>query len=133
MAQIQEGTIVLIHSALGGVGLAAIALAKMRGALVYGTAGSEVKRKQLRDMGCLDAFDSRSTDLFHGVMKATKGRGVDVVLNSLAGQHVDLAWSPLQQWGGIVRSERSTSLQIGPCDFLYSERISHIVLWTSIG
>ena len=74
-------------------------MAKLYGAKVYGTAGSEEKRQVLRDMGCVDAFDSHSTKWFHDLMVSTKGIGVDIVLNSLAGEHVDLCLEALSPGG----------------------------------
>jgi len=87
VSNIQEGQTILIHSGMGGVGQAAIELAKWRKAQVYATAGSEDKRESLRAMGCVGVFDSHSTDWFRGLMLATHGQGVDIVLNSLAGEH----------------------------------------------
>lgn len=99
LSRMREGQSILVHSALGGVGQAAIALAKLKGAKVYGTAGSEEKRQALRDMGCVDAFDSHSTKWFQDLMKSTQGKGVNIVLNSLAGEHVDLCLEALAPGG----------------------------------
>ena len=54
-----------------GVGQAALALAKLKGAKVYGTAGSEARRQALREQVCLDAFDSHSYDCYPNLMEAT--------------------------------------------------------------
>jgi acyl transferase domain-containing protein/NADPH:quinone reductase-like Zn-dependent oxidoreductase/acyl carrier protein len=85
LARLMPGERVLIHSATGGLGLAAIAIAHSRGARVLATAGSEEKRAYLRDMGIEQVMDSRSLDFVRQTMAATDGKGVDVVLNSLAG------------------------------------------------
>ncbi|XP_066289824.1 uncharacterized protein [Branchiostoma lanceolatum] len=84
-ARLQEGQTVLIHSACGGVGQAAIQVAGMVGARVFCTAGTEEKRDYLRQMGITHVSDSRSTQFYHDVMEWTDGQGVDVVLNSLYG------------------------------------------------
>ena len=84
----RRGHVVLVHSAMGGVGQAAIALAKHVGAKVIGTAGSASRREKLLANGCIGAFDSHSTSWYRDVMSLTGGRGVDIVLNSLAGEHV---------------------------------------------
>ncbi|XP_066280817.1 probable polyketide synthase 1 [Branchiostoma lanceolatum] len=84
-ARLQEGQTVLIHSACGGVGQAAIQVAGMVGARVFCTAGSEDKRNYLRQMGMTHVSDSRSTQFYHDVMEWTDGEGVDVVLSSLYG------------------------------------------------
>ena len=90
---------VLIHSAMGGVGQAAIELAKHFGAEVFATAGSEFKRSRLLSMGVRAVFDSRSTKWYDELMQQTSGEGVDVVLNSLAGSHVALCLQALKPGG----------------------------------
>ena len=99
LARLRKGQRVLIHSAMGGVGQAAIALAKHIGAEIYATAGSEEKREQLLGMGVRGAFDSHSSDWYDGLMAATGGEGVDVALNSLAGRHIDLCLQALRPGG----------------------------------
>ena len=84
---------------MGGIGQAAIALANDVGAEIYATAGSESKRTQLLGLGVRAAFDSHSEEWFDGLMKATGGQGVDVVLNSLAGRHVPLCLEALRAGG----------------------------------
>ncbi|MEV6609151.1 type I polyketide synthase [Kutzneria sp. NPDC051319] len=85
LARLMPGERVLIHSATGGLGLAAIAIARSRGAEILATAGSHDKREYLRRLGISEVMDSRSLDFVDQTMAATDGRGVDVVLNSLAG------------------------------------------------
>ncbi len=99
LARLRSGQRVLIHSAMGGVGHAAIALAKHVGAEIYATAGSEEKREKLRALGVKAAFDSHSFDWYEDLMEATDGEGVDVVLNSLAGHHIALCLQALRQSG----------------------------------
>ena len=86
LARLAAGERVLIHSAAGGVGLAAMQVARHLGAEVFATAGSEEKRALVRSLGAVAAFDSRSTSFADDVLRATGGQGVDVVLNSLAGR-----------------------------------------------
>ena len=99
LARLRKGQRVLIHSAMGGIGQAAIALANNVGAEIYATAGSESKRNQLLALGVRAAFDSHSEDWYDRLMKATGGQGVDVVLNSLAGRHVPLCLQALRAGG----------------------------------
>ena len=99
LARLRKGQRVLIHSAMGGIGQAAIALANNVGAEIYATAGSERKREQLLALGVRAAFDSHSDEWYEGLMKATGGQGVDVVLNSLAGRHVPLCLEALRAGG----------------------------------
>jgi polyketide synthase 12/myxalamid-type polyketide synthase MxaB len=88
-AVVGDGDTVLIHAGAGGVGLAAIQLAQRAGAKVFATAGSPEKREFLARMGVQHVMDSRSISFGDEVMKVTGGRGVDVVLNSLAGELID--------------------------------------------
>ncbi len=99
LARLRKGQRVLIHSAMGGVGLAAIALAKYAGAEIFATAGNESKRGKLIELGVRASFDSHSDRWFADLMQATGGTGVDVVLNSLAGSHVPLCIDALRAGG----------------------------------
>ena len=85
LARLRRGETVLIHSATGGVGLAAVQLAQQIGAVVLATAGREEKRAFLRSLGVAQVMDSRTLDFADEALRFTEGRGVDVVLNSLAG------------------------------------------------
>ncbi|WP_159047073.1 zinc-binding dehydrogenase, partial [Streptomyces pactum] len=90
LAGLRKGESVLVHAGAGGVGMAAVGLARHLGAEVFATA-SEGKWDVLRSMGLDDDHIASSRDLgfeekFRGV---TGGRGVDVVLNALAGEFVD--------------------------------------------
>jgi len=76
---------VLIHAGAGGVGLAAIQLARAAGAEVFATA-SAAKRGYLRGLGLSHVHDSRGLGFAAEILAATGGRGVDVVLNSLTGE-----------------------------------------------
>ncbi|MBE2181076.1 MAG: SDR family NAD(P)-dependent oxidoreductase, partial [Chthoniobacterales bacterium] len=86
VGRIKTGDKVLIHSAAGGVGLAGVQIAKLLGAEVFATAGSEDKRRMLADLGIKHVMDSRTLAFRDRIMEATSGRGVDLVLNSLAGE-----------------------------------------------
>jgi len=82
-ARISSGDRVLIHSATGGVGQAAIAIARAAGAEIFATAGSPQRRELLKSMGIEHVYDSRSTDFAELIRRDTDGYGVDIVLNSL--------------------------------------------------
>ncbi len=88
LASLQRGQRVLIHAAAGGVGLAAVELARRAGAEIFGTAGSDQKRELLRARGVHHTLDSRSLSFADRVRELTGGAGVDVVLNSLAGEFI---------------------------------------------
>jgi polyketide synthase 5 len=85
LARIRAGDKVLIHSATGGVGQAAIAIARAAGAEIYATAGSEQRRELLRTMGIEHVYDSRSVAFADQIRNDTDGYGVDIVLNSVFG------------------------------------------------
>ena len=85
LARISALDKVLIHSATGGVGQAAIAIARAAGAEVLATAGSPQRRELLHDMGIEHVYDSRSAEFAELIRRDTDGYGVDIVLNSLPG------------------------------------------------
>jgi acyl transferase domain-containing protein/acyl carrier protein len=85
LARIQSGDRVLIHSATGGVGQAAIAIARHAGAEIFATAGSDERRELLRSMGITGVYNSRTADFADEIRRDTNGYGVDIVLNSLTG------------------------------------------------
>jgi acyl transferase domain-containing protein len=102
LAMIGPSDTVLIHAATGGVGLAAVQLARRAGATVIASAGSDTKRQWLASMGIRHRFSSRSTGFADATRQATDGRGVDVVLNSLAGDMIDATASVLREGGRFV-------------------------------
>src|SRR5579875_2562285 len=85
LARMRSGDKVLIHSGTGGVGQAAIAMARAAGAEIFATAGSEQRRQLLRDMGIEHVYDSRSVAFAEEIRRDTAGYGVDIVLNSVTG------------------------------------------------
>ncbi|MFD4907224.1 beta-ketoacyl synthase N-terminal-like domain-containing protein [Kitasatospora purpeofusca] len=103
LARLRAGETVLVHSASGGVGLAALAVARRCGARVFATAGTAAKRRFLRELDGVElVMDSRSTDFAAEVAAATGGRGVDVVLNSLTGEALRLGLGLLAPGGRFV-------------------------------
>lgn len=118
VARIKRGETVLIHSASGGTGQAAIQLAKNAGATVFATVGSESKKKLLMDVYNIpesNIFSSRST-LFSKMIKLrTGGKGVDVILNSLAGESLLASWKCIAPYGRF--------LEIGKRDILSNQRL----------
>jgi acyl transferase domain-containing protein/NADPH:quinone reductase-like Zn-dependent oxidoreductase/acyl carrier protein len=99
-AQIQPGEWVLIHGAAGGVGLAAIQIARMRGARVAATVSSPDKRALVTLFGAERIYNSRST-AFLDEIRADIG-GVDVVLNSLAGDAMQASIKCLKPFGRFI-------------------------------
>ncbi len=102
LAKIQEGERILIHAATGGVGLAAIQIARLKGAEIFATAGRPEKREYLEGLGIEHIMDSRSTDFANEIMEITAGEGVDIVLNSLVGNSIDAGLDILKPLGRFV-------------------------------
>ena len=102
VAQIRPGQRVLVHAAMGGVGLAAMRLARAAGAEVIATAGSPEKRARALQEGAAHAFDSRSVGFADDVLRVTAGRGVDIVVNSLAGEFIAAGMRVLADGGCFV-------------------------------
>ena len=102
LAQLQRGERVLIHAATGGVGLAAVQLAQRAGAEIFATAGNPEKRELLSSMGVAHVLDSRNLDFSDAVLTRTQGQGVDIVLNSLAGEFIDKSIAALAKGGRFI-------------------------------
>jgi len=115
LARLEEGERLLIHGAAGGVGLAAIQIARAAGAEVFATVGSEVKRDVVRLLGADHVLDSRSLAFADDILDLTAGEGVDVVLNSLAGEAINRNLRILRPFGRF--------LELGKRDFYENTRI----------
>ncbi len=102
LGRLSLGEKVLVHSGAGGLGLAAIALAQRLGAEVYATAGSAEKRDYLKSLGLRHVMDSRSLSFADDVLRATGGRGVDLVLNALPGAFIDKGLACLAPYGRFI-------------------------------
>ena len=107
LGRLQAGERVLIHAAAGGVGLAAVQLAQRAGGEVFATAGSPEKRAYLASLGVRHVMDSRSTAFTDEVLAATGGDGVDVVLNSLAGEFIPRSLAVLKTGGRFLELGRT--------------------------
>lgn len=101
---------ILIHSAAGGVGLAAIQIAQMAGAEIYATAGTPEKRDYLRSLGIKYIMDSHSLQFVEEIRSLTNGEGVDVILNSLSGDALTQGIRLLRPHGRFV--------ELGKRDFI---------------
>ncbi|WP_340110450.1 SDR family NAD(P)-dependent oxidoreductase [Pikeienuella sp. HZG-20] len=102
LANLRSDEAVLIHGGAGGVGLAAIQIARRIGARIIATAGSPAKRRLLKALGADLVFDSRSLAFADEVMAATGGEGVDVVLNSLSGEAMERSLGCLRPFGRFI-------------------------------
>ncbi|GKZ35677.1 putative PKS/NRPS-like protein biosynthetic cluster [Aspergillus brasiliensis] len=105
LAKMEAGESILIHAAAGGVGQAAIQLAQLIGADIYATVGNPEKKQMLIDRYRIPArriFYSRNLEFGLCIREATGGRGVDVVLNSLAGEFLRETWDCLAPFGRFI-------------------------------
>lgn len=118
LARVRKGERVLIHSASGGVGLAAIQVAKWLGAEIFATAGSVEKRSFLKFLGVRHVMDSRSLDFADEVLRLTGEEGVDVVLNSLAGEALSKSLLTLRAYGRFVEIGKRDILENSQLDLL---------------
>ncbi|KAM3552944.1 hypothetical protein MY1884_006931 [Beauveria asiatica] len=105
-ARLQMGETILIHGAAGGVGQAAIILAQSMGATVFATVSTGAKKKHLVEQYNIPEshiFNSRDSVHFsQAVLRLTHGRGVDVVLNSLASEALRASWRLIARFGRFV-------------------------------
>jgi len=100
MGSLHKGESVLIHNAGGGVGLAALDIAKKIGAVTYGTA-SPGKHKFLAERGLDHAIDYRKQDWFPVLKQMTNGRGVDLVIDPIGGAHWKKSYAALRATGRL--------------------------------
>ena len=112
----KPGETVLVHGASGGVGTAAVQLARARGLRVFGTAGSDEGLKLVREQGAHEMFDHRVSEHFEQVMKATNGHGVDVIVEMLANVNLGKDLNILAKRGRVVVIGSRGPVEINPRD-----------------
>lgn len=115
LGRIQAGETILIHGAAGGVGLAALQVAKLKGAKVIATAGTREKRRFLTMLGADHVFDSRSLGFVNDVRAVTQGEGVDLVLNSLFAEAMEQSLALVKPFGRF--------LELGKRDYYADSKI----------
>lgn len=115
LARARAGETILIHGAAGGVGLAALQVAKHAGLKVIATAGTQEKRRFVEMLGADHIFDSRSLSFVNDVLSVTGGEGVDLVLNSLFGEAMEQSLSLVKPFGRF--------LELGKRDYYADSKI----------
>lgn len=129
LANIQPGERLLIHGAAGGLGMAAIQIARHLGAEIFATAGSDEKRDFLALSGISHVYNSRDCSFVNEILADTKGEGIDVVINSLAGEAMRQSVALLRPFGRFLELGKrdfveNTSLGLKP----FKENISYFAI-----
>jgi NADPH:quinone reductase-like Zn-dependent oxidoreductase len=118
LARVKPGEIVLVHGAGSGVGSAGIQIAKLMGARVIASAGSNEKVTMSRDLGADECFNSRTADLVEEVRRFTDKRGVDVVFEHVGGEVFEKSLTIIRKGGRLVTCGATTEY-IGKVDLRY--------------
>ena len=112
---LQEGQTALVHAAAGGVGLLLVQLAKMRGATVIGTAGTEEKAKLAREAGADEVILYTEQDFVEETDRITGGEGVHVVYDSVGKTTFEKSLASLRPRGMLVLFGQSSG-PVSPID-----------------
>jgi len=112
---------VLIHGASGGVGLAAVQMAKAAGMTVYGTAGTEDGLKLVKEAGANMVFNHREKDYVEKLMQATVGQGVDMILEMIADVNLVKDFQLIKKKGIIALIGSRGTVEISPNAILGKE------------
>ena len=110
----EAGESVLVHGASGGVGIAAVQLARARGLTVIGTAGTERGRKMVAEHGAHHVLDHTAPGYLDEVVKLTGGQGVDVILEMLANVNLQKDFGALAMRGRIAVIGNRGSVDFNP-------------------
>ena len=119
IADLQKDQTVLIHAASGGVGQAAIMIARHIGAEIFATAGSDVKRRLIIDQYRIPeshVFSSQSRSFKDGIMRLTQGKGIDAILNSASGLVLQDTWHCIAEFGTFIELGKTDIYQKGQID-----------------
>lgn len=115
-ARMKPGESILIHSGAGGLGQACIQIAKLFDADIYVTVGSDEKRQLLKDQyGISDdhIFSSRTPAFAQKIKNMTNGRGVDIIVNSLAGEALKASWECIAPFGRFLETGKKDIFSYG--------------------
>lgn len=115
-ARAMPGEVVLVHGASGGVGVAAVQLARTAGMTVIGTAGSERGRRLVSEQGAHHVLDHHTPDYLLKAVTLTKGRGADVILEMLANVNLAKDLTTVAHGGRIVVVGSRGTIEINPRD-----------------
>ncbi|MFL6230954.1 MAG: NADPH:quinone reductase [Pyrinomonadaceae bacterium] len=110
----RPGESVLIHGASGGVGVAAVQLARAAGLTVFGTGGTEEGQRLVAEEGAHHVLDHRAPNYLEELMRLTEGRGVDVIIEMLANVNLDRDLTVLARFGRVVVVGSRGRVEIDP-------------------
>jgi NADPH2:quinone reductase len=113
-ANARPGETVLVHGASGGVGTAAVQLARAAGLRVFGTAGTDEGRRLVLEQGAHEVLDHRAPDYLEQLGRLTDGRGADVILEMLANVNLDKDLGALAKGGRVVVIGSRGTVEINP-------------------
>jgi NADPH:quinone reductase len=126
------GETLFVHGASGGVGIAAVQLARAHGLRIIGTAGSERGRKLVLDQGANHVLDHTRPDYLEQLTKLTEGRGPDVILEMLANVNLAKDLTVVAKFGRIVVIGNRGTIEINPRDAMGREASIHgMALWNA--
>src|SRR3954471_8860853 len=113
-AHARAGETVLVHGGSGGVGTAAVQIARSHGLRVFGTAGTAEGLQLVREQGAHEVFNHRDADYTSAILAATGGRGVDVILEMLANVNLDRDLDLIAMRGRVVVIGNRGRVEIDP-------------------
>ena len=124
-ARAQAGETVLVHGATGGVGIAAVQIARAAGMIVIGTGGTEEGRDTVREQGAHHVFDHHAADYTKRIAEITNNEGVNVVLEMLANVNLGNDLSLLSRKGRVVVIGNRGRVEIDPRDLMSRDASVH--------
>lgn len=120
-AQVRPGETLLVHGASGGVGSAAVQLARAAGVTVIGSAGTEEGMRLVREQGAHHVVNHSTENYVDEVMKLTAGRGVNAIVEMLANKNLSKDLSMLAKKGRIAVVGNRGTIEINPRDAMSRE------------
>ncbi|MFI6365762.1 type I polyketide synthase [Nocardia sp. NPDC050630] len=122
LVQLRAGETVLVHGAAGGVGSAAVQIAKRHGATVIGTASTAERRDYVLAQGADHVLNSRSLNFAEEVLALTDGRGADIVISTTPGDLLRKNFDAVAEFGRIVEIGKTDSYDGGVLDLRHFEK-----------
>jgi NADPH2:quinone reductase len=130
-AKARGAEMLLVHGASGGVGIAAVQIARAMGLTVIGTAGTDKGLELVRREGAHHAFNHRNAGYQEAILKATNGRGVDIIIEMLANINLAADLKLLARHGRVIVVGSRGDVTITPRDLMSrSASVRGFVLWS---